>query len=355
MSLSRRYGIINIAYHGSFHDGKELYTMSNVKRKDSKNRNLRNGESQRKDGRYVYKYTDIYGKPQFIYSWKLVPTDKTPAGKRDDISLREKEAQIKKDLNDGIDTVGGKMTVCQLYDKKNSQRKNIKRATEKGRQYLMNALKNDPLGMRAIDTVKQSDAKEWAIRMSEKGYAYKTIDNYKRSLKASFYMAIQDDCIRKNPFEFKLSDVLEDDTEQKVILTPEQEERLLAFMEKDKIYSKYYDETVVLLSHKKADSYIHIDVEFGEGEGKIPVDSIAKRAEAYKPKEKVTYKMIKEYIEAKYGFKVHTAYIAEVKRNLGLPMYDAPNAVEELKQPRKHPTPEKVEAIKDALRYFAVI
>ena len=116
-----------------------------------------------------------------------------------------------------------------------------------------------------------------------------------------------------------------------------------------------YVETVVLLSHKKADSYIHIDVEFGEGEGKIPVDSIAKRAEAYKPKEKVTYKMIKEYIEAKYGFKVHTAYIAEVKRDLGLPMYDAPNAVEELKQPRKHPTPEKVEAIKDALRYFAVI
>ena len=123
----------------------------------------------------------------------------------------------------------------------------------------------------------------------------------------------------------------------------------------DMFPSTFHVETVVLLSHKKADSYIHIDVEFGEGEGKIPVDSIAKRAEAYKPKEKVTYKMIKEYIEAKYGFKVHTAYIAEVKRNLGLPMYDAPNAVEELKQPRKHPTPEKVEAIKDALRYFAVI
>ena len=123
----------------------------------------------------------------------------------------------------------------------------------------------------------------------------------------------------------------------------------------DQFPQSVHVETVVLLSHKKADSYIHIDVEFGEGEGKIPVDSIAKRAEAYKPKEKVTYKMIKEYIEAKYGFKVHTAYIAEVKRDLGLPMYDAPNAVEELKQPRKHPTAEKVEAIKDALRYFAVI
>ena len=114
-------------------------------------------------------------------------------------------------------------------------------------------------------------------------------------------------------------------------------------------------ETVVLLSYKKPDGHINVKVEFGEGEGKVPLDNIAKRAEEYKPKERVTYKMIKEYIEAKYGFKVHTAYIAEVKRDLGLPMYDAPNAVEELKQPRKHPTPEKAEAIKDALKHFEVI
>ena len=114
-------------------------------------------------------------------------------------------------------------------------------------------------------------------------------------------------------------------------------------------------ETVVLLSHKKPDGHINVKVEFGEGEGKVPLDNIAKRAESYKPKERVTYKMIKEYIEAKYGFKVHTAYIAEVKRDLGLPMYDAPNAVEELKQSRKHPTAEKVEAIKDALKHFEVI
>ena len=114
-------------------------------------------------------------------------------------------------------------------------------------------------------------------------------------------------------------------------------------------------ETVVLLSHKKPDGHINVKVEFGDGEGKVPLDNIAKRAESYKPKERVTYKMIKEYIEAKYGFKVHTAYIAEVKRDLGLPMHDAPNAVEELKQPRKHPTAEKVEAIKDALKHFEVI
>ena len=119
----------------------------------------------------------------------------------------------------------------------------------------------------------------------------------------------------------------------------------------DQFPNTVHIETVVLLSHKKPDGHINVKVEFGEGEGKVPLDNIAKRAESYKPKERVTYKMIKEYIEAKYGFKVHTAYIAEAKRDLG----DAPNAVEELKQPRKHPTAEKVEAIKDALKHFEVI
>ena len=123
----------------------------------------------------------------------------------------------------------------------------------------------------------------------------------------------------------------------------------------DQFCETVHVETVVLLSHKKPDGHINVKVEFGKGEGKVPLDNIAKRAEGYKPKERVTYKMIKEYIEAKYGFKVHTAYIAEVKRDLGLPMYDAPNAVEELKQPRKHPTAEKVEAIKDALKHFEII
>ena len=217
------------------------------KRRDSKGRILRTGESQRKDGRYAYKYMDAYGKPQFVYAWKLVSTDKTPAGKRDDISLREKVKEIQRDLDDGIDTIGKKMTVCQLYAKQNSHRKNVKRNTEKGREYLMAALKSDPLGSKSIDTVKMSDAKEWAIRMDEKGYAYKTINNWKRSLKAAFYTAIEDDCIRKNPFNFALDTVLEDNTEQKVALTQEQEDSLLAFAASDPVYRKYCDEIIILL------------------------------------------------------------------------------------------------------------
>ena len=114
-------------------------------------------------------------------------------------------------------------------------------------------------------------------------------------------------------------------------------------------------ETLVVLSKKIPDSHINIDVEFGENEGQFSLKKIKERVEERKPKDKVTYKMIQEYIEQTYGFKVHTAYIAEVKRDLGLPMYDAPNAVEELKHPRPHPTPKMVEAIKETLKHFEII
>mgnify|MGYP004619225531 FL=1 len=114
-------------------------------------------------------------------------------------------------------------------------------------------------------------------------------------------------------------------------------------------------ETACLLSHKSPDSHINVTVEFGEGEGKVPLDKIVERAKQHQPAPKATYKLIQEYVEMKYGFKVHTAYIAEVKRELGLPMYDAPNAAEGLKQTRKHPTQEKVNAIKDALNYYNLI
>ncbi len=114
-------------------------------------------------------------------------------------------------------------------------------------------------------------------------------------------------------------------------------------------------ETLVVLSHKKPDGHINIKVEFGEEEGQVSLKEVAKRAEERKPKEKVTYKKMQDYIEQTYGFKVHTAYIAEVKRDLGLPMYDAPNAVEELKHPRPHPTPKMVEAIKETLKHFEIL
>lgn len=217
------------------------------KRRDRKGRILRTGESQRSDGRYLYKYIDAVGNSQSVYSWKLVSTDRVPKGKRDCISLREKEAEIQKDLADGIDVAGKKMTLCQLYAKQNAQRGNVKKSTQKQREQLMAILKADKLGARTIDSIKFSDAKEWAARMKEKGYAYQTINNYKRSLKASFYTAIEDDCVRKNPFNFVLNTVIENDRKPREALTEEQEEQLLSFVKRDKTYKKYYDVIILLL------------------------------------------------------------------------------------------------------------
>ena len=217
------------------------------KRRDNKGRILRTGESQRADGRYMYKYVNLAGETKVVYSWKLVATDRVPKGKRDDLSLREKEREIQRDLEDGIDTKGKKMTLCELYAKKTAQRSNVKKNTLAGRKYLMDALKQDKLGSRSIDSIKPSDAKEWAVRMKERGYGFKTISNYKRSLKASFYMAIEDDYVRKNPFDFQLSEVIDDDSESRQALSEEQEEKLLSFLQHDTVYQKYYDDVLILL------------------------------------------------------------------------------------------------------------
>jgi integrase len=156
-------------------------------------------------------------------------------------------AEVQKDLQDGIDSAGKKMTLYELYQKQNINRSNVKLNTEKGRKYLMKILKNDKLGNRAIDTIKLSDAKEWALRMKEMGYVYKTINNYKHSLKALYYLAMQDDYVRKNPFIISLSDVIEDDTKVKEALTEEQEKEFLQYVRNDITYQKYYDEVLVLL------------------------------------------------------------------------------------------------------------
>ncbi|WP_219711897.1 integrase DNA-binding domain-containing protein, partial [Clostridioides difficile] len=71
------------------------------KRRDSKGRILHTGESQRTDGKYLYKYVDAFGNTKYVYAWRLTPTDPTPKGKREKPSLRELEQQIRRDIEDG--------------------------------------------------------------------------------------------------------------------------------------------------------------------------------------------------------------------------------------------------------------
>lgn len=217
------------------------------RRKDNKGRLLKTGESQRKDGRYAYKYQDKNGKSKFMYSWRLTDTDPVPKGKRFGRSLRDLERDLQRDLFDGIDSSGKKMVLWQLYEKHNALKPNVRQSTETGRKYLMDILKSDTLGNMPIESIKPSDTKEWAIRMKKNGYSYQTINNHKRSLKACLYTALNDDLVRKNPFNWNLSDVLEDDTIHKTALTDEQVNALLSFLKIDDVYKKYYNAIVVLL------------------------------------------------------------------------------------------------------------
>ena len=222
--------------------------MSKKLREDEKGRELYKGETQRKDGSYVYKYIGADGKPKYESSWRLTKADKIPKGKRKVKPLREIEKEIQRDLMDGINSTGAEMTVCRLFQKHTELNPNVRESTKKGREWLLKILQSDKIGNMRIKKVKPSDAKAWAIRMKEKGYSYQTVYNHKRFLKAIFYTAMEDDFIRKNPFNWNLEDVIENDTESKTALTNEQADKLLSFMQTDKTYRKLYNAFMLLLN-----------------------------------------------------------------------------------------------------------
>ncbi len=216
------------------------------KRRDSKNRILRSGESQRKDGRYAYKYIDTTGKPQFVYSWKLEATDSTPQGKRDGLSLREKEKQIRRDIEDAIIPRGGEMTVLDLVKKYLSQKTGVRHNTEANYNFVLNIIKKEDFGRQRIDRVKLSDAKCWLIKLQQDGRGYSSIHSIRGVVRPAFQMAVDDDLIRKNPFEFQLAAVVVNDSVTREAITRKQERAFLEFVKGDKHFSRYYDGIYIL-------------------------------------------------------------------------------------------------------------
>lgn len=216
------------------------------KRRDKKGRILRNGESQRADGRYAYVYTDSRGKQKFIYSWKLEPTDPLPAGRRKCVSLREKEKELMRDLEDGIALCGGELTVLMLVQKYISQKTGVRHTTKAGYKTVVNILKKEAFGSKRIDKVKLSDAKGWLIQLQANGRGYSSIHSIRGVLRPAFQMAVDDDLIRKNPFEFQLCTVVVNDSVTREAITRKQERMLLEFIKNDRHFCKYYDGIYIL-------------------------------------------------------------------------------------------------------------
>ncbi|MGM9936281.1 MAG: integrase DNA-binding domain-containing protein, partial [Candidatus Ornithomonoglobus sp.] len=217
------------------------------KRRDKKGRILRNGECQRDNGLYQYDYVDIAGKTKCVYSWKLEPTDPLPKGKRKCKSLREKEREIQRDIDDEIVPYGGQLTVTELVKKYTYQKTGVRPSTRRGYKTVINILEKEAFGAKRIDKVKLSDAKAWLIKLQrEDGRSYSSIHTIRGVLRPAFQMAVDDDLIRKNPFEFQLVTVVVDDSVTRDAITHAQKRKFLEFIKNDKHFCKYYDAVYIL-------------------------------------------------------------------------------------------------------------
>ena len=219
------------------------------KRRDNKNRILHNGEIQKADGRYRFKYQDINGRTSYVYSWRLDKNDPTPKGKPRDWSLREKEKQIEQDLFNQVVPNGGNLTVIQLVEKYVSLKTGVRQTTVTGYKTVINVLKKEPFGRIRIDKVKTSDAKAWLIKLQKKdGRGYSSIHSIRGVLRPAFEMALNDDLIRKNPFAFELSSVVVNDSVTREAITRKQERDLLKFIKEDAHFCRYYDAVYILFN-----------------------------------------------------------------------------------------------------------
>ena len=218
------------------------------KRRDNRNRVLRFGESQRPDGRYQFKYQDNDGKVKFVYSWRLDKNDRTPAGKKRELSLREKEKQVEHDLFDHIIANGGNLTVLELVEKYISLKTGVRHNTEANYKFVTNIIAKEDFGKKRIDRVHLSDAKAWLIKLQKDGRGYSSIHTVRGVVRPAFQMAVDDDLIRKNPFNFELASVIVNDSVTREAITRKQEREFLRFIQEDKHFCKYYDGIYILFN-----------------------------------------------------------------------------------------------------------
>lgn len=216
------------------------------KRRDNRGRILHNGESQRSDGCYMFKYVDGFGQTKYVYSWRLDKNDQTPAGRQRDLSLREKEKQIEADLFDRIVSGGGGLGVLDLAIRYISLKTGVRHNTQANYNFVIHILEKEEFGKKRIDKVKISDAKGFLIRLQQDGRGYSSVKTVRGVLRPAFRMAADDDLIRKNPFDFPLATVIVNDSVTREAITRKQQRDFLEFVKQDKHFCRYYDGIYIL-------------------------------------------------------------------------------------------------------------
>lgn len=212
-------------------------------KKDIKGRNLKQNEDQLKDGRYRYRYTDVYGNRKSIYSWKLTTTDKTPIGKKEDLSLREKIKKLEKDLNDNIDIDGSKIIVNDLIKKYIDSKPKLANSTKTNYIHIWEKnIMNNKLGMMKICNVKKSDILQfYSYLFQVRNFKISTIQLYQNLLFPAFQMAVDDMRIRVNPCRNCMKDYVRGSlSSTKYPLTRLEQRNLINYVKSDNIYQNSF-------------------------------------------------------------------------------------------------------------------
>ena len=179
------------------------------KRRDNKGRLLRQGELQRSDGKYEYRYYDEKGERKSVYSWKLVDTDRIPSGKRCNESLRSMEKRIRRDLEDGIHThEADRTTLNGHFDRYIAQKIEIKESTRGNYKYMYDKYVRDEIGYMKLANIKYSDIKRFYLSLiHEKGFKPNSMEIIHTILHPVFSTAVRDGIIRLNPTDGVMNEI----------------------------------------------------------------------------------------------------------------------------------------------------
>ena len=135
-------------------------------KRDKKGRVLRQGERQREDGRYEYRYKDAHGETRSVYSWRLVESDSTPKGKKNGKPLRELEKGIIRDLEDNVNSYTAyRTTLNSFYDAYIETKYELKQSTRTNYKYMYGKYVRDEIGMKNVAEIKYSDIKKFYIHL----------------------------------------------------------------------------------------------------------------------------------------------------------------------------------------------
>lgn len=214
------------------------------KRRDKKGRILRIGESQRTDGRYMYRHMDCSGEYQTIYSWRLVETDPHPKGKRQEDALRTKEEQIEENNRNLISNISSNMTLNELFEhyvKMQTKRKKIKKRTSENYVGIWNKNLYDlPMASMPIGKIRKTHILDTYQQMQVNGVGNGSIILLHKVLNAMFNYAESEDMVRKN-YAKGCTKELGIYNNKREALTIEQQEDFLELVEHSQELSWYYN------------------------------------------------------------------------------------------------------------------